>query len=163
MKTRHALAAAALLAWSMVMAGSATAVPVKNQATVIGNVRIDSEDPTVGYVTARYICQAEEINHLWVSVKQTESGQPDPALQEEGSSEVAATWSQSHPVDFVCNGKWQVQTFAVHQEEPHWFIPGETLGHGELHAGQGWVQFCLTGGTEESPFFAIDERWAAVG
>jgi hypothetical protein len=61
-------------------------------------------------VTARYVCQGGDTeSHLWVSVKQTADGQPDPALRQEGSSGIANAWLQTHPtpgVGFTCDGEW---------------------------------------------------------
>ena len=122
-------------------AGVASATPAgKSDAQVIGNVQIDPSDATVGYITARYICDggSTEATHLWVSVKQTADRSPDNALKGESSSGISAAWSQSHPTAQVtCDGQWHVQTFTVSQAD---------YGLGTLQQGQGYVQFCLFGG-----------------
>jgi hypothetical protein len=80
---KRALFAAFTVAVALIAsAGVATAAAPtgKTDAQVIGNVRIDPTDPTVAYVTARYVCQGgtTEQTHLWVPVKQTASRLPDP-------------------------------------------------------------------------------------
>jgi hypothetical protein len=174
MKKRHIVgAAAALAAAPIAMIGAAGATPTKNQAAVVSNVRITSA--TTAEVTARYICQPDEIDHLWVSVKQAPSARPSAALQEEGSgfggqqSGVTAAWSQSHPTTLQCDGAWHTQTFTVDQTEPLDPdgpgplppVPGAFVGYGTLREGQAWVQFCLTG---EGPTggFEMSQRWAAI-
>ena len=143
MKKTTAVVAVVLLAIAALAISAvapAAASPEKSDAEVLGTVRIDPNDSTVAYVTARYMCQGgmTEETHLWVSVKQTESRRPDPALKTEESSSISAAWSQSHPTsDVVCDGKWHVDTFTVNQEEQ---------GFGELEQGQAYVQFCLFGG-----------------
>jgi hypothetical protein len=152
------LAAAAVLAAVVIgTAAVATAAPAgKTDAQVISNVRIDPADPTVGYVTARYICQSgapdsTAAGHLWVSVKQTADRGPDNALKDEGSSGIAAGWSQSHPTaQVVCDGSWHTDTFTVSHTE---------YGFGTLSPGQGYVQFCLFGGDGT---YTASERFAAV-
>jgi hypothetical protein len=150
------LTAAALLAVAIGTTGVATAAPGKTDAQILGNVRIDPTDPTVGYVTARYICQpgapdSTAAAHLWVSVKQTADRSPDNALKGEGSSEISAAWSQSHPTaQVVCDGKWHTDTFTVSHAE---------YGFGSLAKGQGYVQFCLFGGEGT---YTASQRFAAV-
>ncbi|MFL5961726.1 MAG: hypothetical protein ACJ757_02370 [Gaiellaceae bacterium] len=112
----------------------------KTDAQVLGNVQIDPSDATVGYVTARYICEGGLTvhTHLWVSVKQTADRRADEALKDESSSGISAAWSQSHPTSqVVCDGQWHVQTFTINHAE---------RGFGTLQPGQGYVQFCLFGG-----------------
>ena len=116
-------------------AGLATAAPAgKLDAQVIGNVQIDPNDPTVAYVTARYICEGGDGAHVWVSVKQAESRLPEAWLREEGSGAKSAAWSHSHRNTVTCDGQWHVATFAVDQKEWGW---------GTLQQGQAWVQFCV--------------------
>ena len=138
---RTLVALAILVVAAIGTAGVASATPAgKTDAQVIGNVRIDSSDPTIGYVTARYICNGglTENAHLWVSVKQTADRSPDNALKGETSSEISAAWSQSHPTAQVaCDGQWHAQTFTISQAD---------YGFGNLRPGQGYVQFCLFGG-----------------
>jgi hypothetical protein len=143
---------AALVAAVTATVGVAAAAPSdKTDAQVIGNVQIDANDPTVAYVTARYICQPGDQTHLWVSVKQTADRRPDPALKEENSSSISAAWSQNHPTQqVVCDGRWHVDTFTVSHEE---------FGFGTLQQGQGYVQFCLFGG-DGAPAFSM--RFAAI-
>ena len=127
---------------------SADAAPEgKSQAQILGTV-VTHDDGTAS-VTARYICP--EGFHLWVSAKQSEDGRPDQRLREEGSSQVAAAWLQSHPApsEFTCDGRWHRGTFDIDTAEQ---------GFGELQKGQAWVQFCLIG---ENTFIS-ESRWVAV-
>jgi hypothetical protein len=147
------LAAAAVLAIGLGAAATAGATSTTIHASIDGNVRIDPNDPSVAYVTGRYICQGGEESHLWVSVKQAADGRPDPALREESSSQIASAWVQAHPVpgeDFSCDGAWHTQTFTVDTQEQ---------GFGQLERGQAWVQFCLFGADGQA---ASEQRFAAV-
>ncbi|MFL5955748.1 MAG: hypothetical protein ACJ76I_16750 [Gaiellaceae bacterium] len=134
--------------------GVASATPTgKTDAAVLGNVQIDPSDPTVGYVTARYICNGglTASTHLWVSVKQTADRSPDNALKGEASSRASAAWSQSHPTaEISCDGQWHVQTFTIGQTD---------YGFGTLQQGQGYVQFCLFGGDN---VYAASQRFVEV-
>jgi hypothetical protein len=143
---------AAAVLMTGVLVGGALADNGKTDAQVVGTVRIDPADTSVGYVSARYSCQpgapgSTTAAHLFVSVKQSASRDRDPAVLTEGGGfgHVVAAWSQSHPTDqVVCDGKVHVQTFTVHQgldEES-----GQPTGYGELGRGWGYVQFCLFGG-----------------
>ena len=129
MKKRFLVMAAFLVAGVALSAGLAMAAPAgKLDSQVIGNVRIDENDPTVGYVTARYICEGGDGAHVWVSAKQAESALPEQWLTEEGSGANSATWSHSHANAATCDGNWHVDTFTINQEEWGW---------GELDAGAG--------------------------
>jgi hypothetical protein len=157
-----ALAAAAVPLSGFTSAAHA-APPVRNEATVISHVTIDKTNPAVGYVRARYTCQPE-IDHLWVSVKQNAAATVDPALTQEGSGfgHISTTWVQAHPATLQCDGKNHVQVFQVDTTEQ---IPpefgGGTAGYGELHRGQGYVQFCLTSSTNEDLLVA-DQNFQQV-
>ena len=119
------------------------------EATVISHVRIDKNDPSVGYVRARYTCSSD-YTHLWVSVKQTATATADPALTAEGSSEISAAWVQSHPEDFTCDGKNHVQEFRI-----------EAV-FGQLQRGVGYVQFCLTDGAFPPSLLVSDMNFQTV-
>ena len=154
---RKLLCGLALLTTALVTSvGVAVAAPSdKLDSQVIGNVRIDPSDPTVAYVTARYICEGGDGAHVWASVKQAESSLPEQWLTAEGSGENSAAWSHSHRNAVVCDGQWHVATFTVDQEE--W-------GGGELRQGQAWVQFCVIppGGDPESGPITWSMRFAAI-
>jgi len=111
-------------------------------AKVIGPTIIDRHDPRVGHLAAIYRCSGE--GSLWVSVKQTADRKADPALREEGSSAIAAAWSDSHRNPVNCDGRVHIGTFTVDQEEP---VFGQTdpksSVYGPLARGKGYVQFCL--------------------
>ena len=104
----HALAAmtVALAAPFVSVASAGASTADKAQAEVLGTVKIAGDGSAT--VIARYTCPNGF--HLWVSAKQVESGLPDPALREEGSSSISAAWLQSHPTDFTCDGRWHVDT-----------------------------------------------------
>ncbi len=141
---RRFTSAAALLAmfalvFSAVGTASGTTLRAPTAAQLL-SVRIDPADATVAYVTALYICAGGQTDetHLWVSVKQNASRSFDPGLTQEGSSGIAAAWSQSHPTAEVnCDSHLHLQTFRVDQLEQ---------GFGTLGNGWGYVQFCLFGG-----------------
>lgn len=156
MKGRILAFAVLVIAGVALGASFAMATPAgKLDSQVIGNVRIDPSDPTVAYVTARYICEGGDGAHVWASVKQAESGLPEQWLTAEGSGENSAAWSHSHRNAVVCDGQWHVATFTVDQEE--W-------GGGELRQGQAWVQFCVIppGGDPESGPITWSMRFAAI-
>ena len=127
-----AVLAAASVVWTAALATAAPAGKLDSQ--VIGNVRIDPNDPTVAYVTARYICEGGDGAHVWASVKQAGSTLPEQFLTEEGSGAASAAWSHSHANTVTCDGKWHVATLTVNQLEWGW---------GDLRQGQAWVQFCV--------------------
>jgi hypothetical protein len=123
--------------------------PPTTFAQVIGPVRIDKGDPTVGTVQAIYRCTAIETEpELWVSVKQVGSRRADRALTAEGSSQLAISsggdWSDSHRDPITCDSKVHVGTFSVDQVE--------VGSNGQLAKGWGYVQFCL-----------FDDNYPAVG
>jgi hypothetical protein len=117
--------------------------PPSTRAKVVGTVKIDKKDPSVGYVLAQYRCTvkdaANDPAHLWVSVKQSDSGKKDPAIAQEGSggAKVAARWSDSHRNPVTCDGKTHTSRFTVDQVE------GKAGVYGTLVKGKAWVQFCL--------------------
>jgi hypothetical protein len=149
-KSVFGLFAAAIAACAFV--GGALADTGRTDAQVVGIVRIDPTDASIGYVTARYSCQpggpgSTAAGHLFVSVKQSADRAADPALTSEnvGFGGLAAAWSQSHPTtDVICDGKVHVQTFTIHQGADE--DSGLSTGYGQLAPGWGYVQFCLFGG-----------------
>lgn len=158
MKRRIALVAGLAVAAIGITASIALAQPAgKLDSQVIGNVRIDANDPTVGYVTARYICEGGDGAHVWVSVKQSASRRPEAWLAEEGSGGRAlaeGAWSHSHRNPVTCDGTWNVGTFTIDQLE---------FGGGTLQRGQGWVQFCvIPPGAESEDVITWSMRFAAV-
>ena len=156
-KTRALIATAALLASTpFVGTVSADAAVPTFDAKLLGVVQIDKSDPSVGYVLAQYVCDDIEAAawHLWVSVKQNDTATHDPALEEGGSSGVAATWLQSHPVDFTCDGKRHVQRFTIDTLEQ---------GFGEGQKGVGWVQFCLIDFGDPNEERGSDRAGVALG
>ena len=144
---RITVTAALVIAAALAAApGASAAKPTGDaKANVLGTI-VTQPDGTA-LVRARYVCGAEQ--HLWVSAKQAPSRRRDPALEQEGSSQLSAAWLQSHPVDFVCDGTKRTQTFKIDTAEQ---------GFGQLAKGMAWVQFCLVGETT----FLSESRWVAV-
>lgn len=149
--TRKILVVAALAGFAVLgTAGPALATPghaTDSSAQLVGVVHQTS--PTTAEVMARYTCTgtADQV-HLWVSVKQTEDRTADPALAMDGSSSIAAAWSQSHAGVLSCDGKNHVATFTVDQTEQ---------GFGTLAKGDAWVQFCLFDATTPEPMAPISD------
>lgn len=156
MKRPILAAAAVLTAAAALGAGSAQAKPAgRLDSQVLGNVHVDPRDPTVAYVTARYVCEGGDGAHVWVSVKQAESRLPERSLTREGSGGTSAAWSHSHANSVTCDGAWHVATFRVDQTEWGW---------GALKPGQAWVQFCVIppGADPEAGGITWSKRFAAV-
>ena len=153
MRMRLALAVTALALVGVLAAGGfATAAPkAEPTAQTVGKVKRHKNGTAT--VKAHYICPQGPNWHLWVSAKQTADGSRDPAITQEGGGfgHVPATWLQSHPVTFKCDGKWHTQKFRIDTEEQ---------GYGKLVKGRAWVQFCLI--DEPAELFLIDQRWAKV-
>jgi hypothetical protein len=117
-------------------------------AAVLGPVHVRGD---VALVHARYSCDVG--NHIWVSVKQSASGDIDPAVSAEGSGfgGAASAWWQSHRGSFTCDGKRHVAWFTVDTVEEG--------SRGQLQKGWGWAQFCIT--TDEG-LSAIRMQWSRV-
>ncbi len=162
------VATAALAAASAALAGPASAATTatadqgthakKTFARLAGPVVADPRNPEVGYVTAVYRCFGE--GQLWVSAKQVADGSRDPRLQQEGSSQIAAVWSDSHRNQVTCDGRTRLQVFTVDQQEPVFGTddPKSTV-YGPLTRGWAWVQFCLFDANHpEMPYTENDFR-----
>ncbi|WP_207454213.1 hypothetical protein [Desertivibrio insolitus] len=125
---------AACLALTAAVAPAAPALaataPKPTFVELIGVVR--KLDASTAEVQARYRCTGDL--HVWVSVKQVADRTADPRLTQEGSSQIAAAWSQTHAADLDCDGRVHVDRFVVDQSEQ---------GFGRLERGQAWTQFCL--------------------
>src|SRR4051794_13642493 len=106
--------AAAAFAAAVPMAASATAAaPAPAKAKFMSDIKVNGDTATL---KVRYRCYVGE--HLWISAKQTANGRTTTALRGEGSSQVAATWYQTHREGFVCDGVQQTQTFTIDKVEP---------------------------------------------
>jgi hypothetical protein len=112
-------------------AGAQEPIDPNAEATFLGS--IDAR-PASAKLRVRYTCAAGE--GLWVSAKQSRSGRRDRRLTREGSSEVAASWLQSHRNRFVCDGTSHTATFTIDKVERG--------SKGRLRRGRAWVQFCVT-------------------
>jgi hypothetical protein len=134
--------------------------PARNTAEVLGTID-PAPDGTSATLRVRYTCQPQSpLPHIWVSAKETADGRRDQQLTQEGSSQLAAGWLQSHPdpaATITCDGKSHIQTFTIDEEEQ---------GKGQLVKGEAWVQFCLTTGNgPDDPNFALlvnETRWVHV-
>ncbi len=86
----------------------------------------------------KYSCS--EGDALWVSAKQTATGEKDKALKKEGWSETSAAWLQSHRNPFTCDGDTHTEKFTIDKVEDG--------SKGKLVKGEAWVQFCVVLGGE---------------
>jgi hypothetical protein len=151
-KTRIAFSVTALVLIAVLApAGGVAAPTAEPSARTIGNVKINKDGSAT--VKAQYRCPSGSDWHLWVSVKQTADGSRDERITQEGAGfeHRAATWAQSHPTGFRCDGKLRTQDFRVDTSAP---------GYGKLVKGDGWVQFCLI--SEAGGQFLIDQHWSKV-
>jgi hypothetical protein len=163
-KKRFFAASAALAVLSLIgMTAVAGADPTSSHsgganAVVTGPIRIDANDPSVAYLTGRYVCPpSSEPAHLFVSAKQVAGGRPDPRLKEEGSSQYTfpdGGWLLRHPGpdEFTCDGSWHTGTWQ--------FSAGAEYGHGTLVPGTVYVQFCWDGPGETPAWHAYFEQFA---
>jgi hypothetical protein len=133
MRRRFALlfAVTAVTALTLSGAGVAHAITPRTYARVIPLVQT-SNGGTTGVLRAVYSCNQSD--HLWVSVKQVNSGLKDPALMAEGSSAVADNYLQSHRNALTCDGRSHLGSFSVDTVEDG--------SKGALRPGWAWVQFC---------------------
>lgn len=141
-------------------------------AAQTGVVRIDPNDPMVAYVTGNYSCPAG-FAHLFVSVKQVESGKPDNRLKEGGSSQISSGWLERHPGpdEFTCDGTmhtgtWRITSHTSGDPDSEDEF-GPVYGHGSLIPGQVYVQFCWDGpdpdgedGPQPPAWHAYSEQFA---
>jgi hypothetical protein len=98
-----------------------------------------SAGATSATLRVRYRCNVGDT--LWISAKQTASGTKDPALEQEGSSQLAAAWWQSHRNAITCDGRSHKQTFTLDTVEPG--------SKGSLvDDGVAYIQFCVTQGED---------------
>jgi hypothetical protein len=117
-------------------------------AAVLGPVHVRGD---VARVHVRYSCDVG--NHIWVSAKQSDGADRDPAVAAEGFGfgSTAGAWWQSHRGSFVCDGKRHTEWFTVDTVEPG--------SRGQLKRGWAWVQFCVT--TDEG-LTAVRMQWSRV-
>lgn len=157
MRSKHiATAAVAALAVGVapVGAGAQDGGTAQPGATVVSKKVNRNKKGTKATLKVRYTCS--QATHLWVSLKQTKNGKKDDALKGEGSSQIAATWLDSHRNKFTCDGKPHTQRFTVDKVEP-----GKK---GKLRKGYAWLQFCLTyGETEQDSGIEVNKTgWVKV-
>jgi hypothetical protein len=133
-------------------------------ANQTGVVRIDSNDPTVAYVSGRYNCPTGDA-HLFVSVKQVAGGKPDSRLKGEGSSHLTqdgGAWLFRHPAPstFTCDGTWHTGTWRIDSNHSAPDDPDGYGGWGSLVPGQVYVQFCWDSPDEGATWHAYSEQFA---
>jgi hypothetical protein len=147
-KTRLLLGA--VMAAALVGPATASAQDI-GKAKVLSAIRVQDGQATL---RVRYQCATGE--HIWVSAKQTATGKKDKALKQEGSSQLAAAWWQSHRDYFRCDGGTHTSIFYIDTFEPG--------SKGHLRKGFAWVQFCITTGETEadSKLIVSKSGWVKV-
>jgi hypothetical protein len=151
MSLRHLIPALALTATAALSPLAATAA-APARANFAG--KVEPTGPDSGRLKVHYSCNVGQV--LWISAKQSADGSVDPRLEQEGSSQLAATWQHSHRNPIVCDGRQRTQVFTVDEQE--WG------GKGALRKGKAWVQFCITYGDETAGGLEVSESaWVTVG
>jgi hypothetical protein len=135
-RTVAALAAALAVGALPVAAQAQSGSDPNAKATFKGAIH-----PSGSKATLKVTYQCAEGEALWVSAKQTASGKKNKALEKEGSSQVAASWLESHRNKFTCDGSSHTGTFSIDTKEKG--------SKGALKKGTAWVQFCVTKGEED--------------
>ena len=148
---RRFLTIAAVAAMALVGAAPASAQDDSftfGDAAVLGPVHVRGD---VAQVHARYSCEVG--NHIWVSAKQSDAADIDPAVAAEGFGfgSTDGAWWQSHRGSFTCDGKRHTAWFTVDTVEEG--------SRGRLTSGWAWVQFCVT--TDED-LDAVRMQWSRV-
>lgn len=117
-------------------------------AAVLGPVHVRGD---VAQVHARYSCDVG--NHIWVSAKQSDAADIDPAVAAErfGFGSTDGSWWQSHRGSFTCDGKRHTAWFTVDTVEDG--------SRGSLRRGWAWVQFCVT---TDAGLSAVRMQWSRV-
>jgi hypothetical protein len=112
-----------------------------------------AKDKASAKLKVRYSCKSGET--LWISLKQTKSGKKSKALKAESSSQVAATWWQSHRNAIKCDGKNHTKKFKVDKVEEG--------SKGTLRKGSAWLQFCVTKGEGQDATLTVSvAKWVSV-
>ena len=151
-------ATVAVIAASVALADPTSSHSGGANANQTGVVRIDPNDPSVAYVTGRYVCPASaDPAHLFVSVKQVAGGRPDPGLKLGGSSALTypdGAWLERHPGpdEFTCDGTWHTGTWQI--------AASSEYGHGTLVPGTVYVQFCWDSPDDGESWHAYSEQFA---
>jgi len=117
-------------------------------AAVLGPVHVRGD---VARIHARYSCGIG--NHIWVSAKQSDAADIDPAVAAEGFGfeSTDGAWWQSHRGSFSCDGKRHTAWFTVDTVEEG--------SRGQLRRGWAWVQFCVT---TNDGLSAVRMQWSRV-
>src|SRR3954447_24095771 len=127
---------------------AAAAPPAKFR--VLSDMKVDGDTASF---KARYRCNVGQ--GLWVSAKQMAGGRTSTALRQEGSSQAAATWWDSHRNPITCDGEYHVSQFTVDMLEP-----GKK---GTLVRGKAWLQFCIVYGDETAGGLELSyQNWIGV-
>lgn len=100
-------------------------------------VRVDS---STAVLKVSYTCSKGAT--LWISAKQLANGKRKKTLTQEGSSQVAKTWLQSHRNPITCDGVRHVAVFVLDKLEPG--SKGHLRAKGRHNHGWAYIQFCVT-------------------
>jgi hypothetical protein len=158
MKRSHTLATALAVAATAAVpmaahadsAGSAAAAPPA-KFRALSDMKVNGDTASF---KARYRCNVGQ--GLWVSAKQMAGGRTSTVLRQEGSSQAAATWWDSHRNPITCDGEYHVQQFTIDTLEQ----PGKK---GTLVRGKAWLQFCIVYGDETNGGLELSySNWIAV-
>ncbi len=145
----HVIGAVAVALVTAALPGAAdakkSAAPAP-KAEFIGKIKNHGDFATLH---VRYTCN--QADALWVSAKQTASGEKSDALTAPESSGVAATMWHSHRNTFTCDGRSRTTKMTIDKLE--W-------GKGNLIKGFAWVQFCLSRGDEDMEIYELG--WVPV-
>jgi hypothetical protein len=134
-------AAIAVVALAAPMTGVAQAAgsdPTAS-ATFVSDIET-SQGATSARLKVEYQCSSGDT--LWISAKQTKSGQKRWWLMLGGSSQWSAAWWQSHRNPITCDGASHTQWFTLDTVEPG--SKGSFVDD-----GQAWVQFCVTANQQD--------------
>jgi hypothetical protein len=123
---------------AMVLVGAAPASAQEDSftfddAAVLGPVHVRGD---AAHVQVRYSCDVG--NYIWVSAKQSDAADIDPAVAAEGfgCDSTDGVWWQSHRGSFTRDGKRHTARYTVDSVEEG--------SRGQLTSGWAWLQFCVT-------------------
>ena len=97
-------------------------------------------DKSTAVLKVKYQCSRGDT--LWISAKQLKNGKASKVLTQEGSSQAAQTWLQSHRNPIVCDGQSHTTVFTLDKVEPG--SKGRLKAKGKHNRGKAYIQFCVT-------------------
>ena len=102
---------------------AAAAVPVAQAqqgtdptASAMFKSKLVRVDKSTAVLKVTYQCSRGDT--LWISAKQLKNGKASSVLTQEGSSQKAKTWLQSHRNPIVCDGQSHTSVFTLDKVEP---------------------------------------------